>query len=200
MAVVAALVLYVVLPNSLIIRPRWLVPLLEGALLVPLAIGRPYRHPHEAQRLRVLAVGLIALINVANVVSVGLLVHRLVAGTSAKGRTLVYSAAAIWLTNVIVFGLWYWELDRGGPGVRDTNHERHPDFQYPQMVSPEMAPAGWRPSFLDYMYVSFTNAAAFSPTDTMPLTATSKTLMTIESLVSLLTVVVVAARAVNILT
>lgn len=199
LAVVAALILYTALPDPLIIRPRWVVPVLEGALLVPLTVGRPYRHATEARVLRGLAVGLIGLINVANVISVGLLVHRLVVGSAAKGRTLVYAAAAIWVTNVIVYGLWFWELDRGGPGVRGSHHQRHPDFLYPQMVSPQLAPARWRPSFVDYLYVSLTNAAAFSPTDTMPLTPTAKGLMAVESLVSLLTVVVVAARAVNIL-
>jgi hypothetical protein len=200
LAVVAALVLYAVLPDPLIIRPRLLIPLLEVALVVPLTVGRPYRHPEEATRLRALAVALIALINLANVVSVGLLVHRLLVGTHANGRTLVYSAAAIWLTNVIVFGLWFWELDRGGPAIRRTPRERHPDFAFPQMVSPELSAPAWKPAFLDYMYVAFTNATAFSPTDTMPLTLMAKVLMAVESMVSMLTIVMVAARAVNILT
>jgi uncharacterized membrane protein len=200
LAVAVALALYVVLPDQLIIRPRWLIPALEGALIVPLTLTRPYRRADEERIVRVLAVGLIALINLANVVSVGLLVQKLLAGTAAKGRILVYSAAAIWLTNIIVFSLWFWELDRGGPGVRATRHGRNPDFLYPQMVNPELGPPGWRPGFIDYLYVSFTNAAAFSPTDTMPLTSWAKVLMTTESLVSLVTVVVVAARAVNILT
>lgn len=199
LAVVVAIVLYAVLPSAFIIRPRWLIPFLEGVLVVPLTVGRPYRHPEEAVRLRAMAVALIGLVNLANVVSVGLLVRKLIAGSHASGRSLVYSALAIWLTNVIVFALWFWELDRGGPAVRATAAERHPDFQFPQMMSPEMGPANWRPSFLDYLYVGFTNAAAFSPTDTMPLTATAKTLMTLESLVSMLTVIMVAARAVNIL-
>src|SRR5579884_1974232 len=185
LAVVAALALYVVLPDSFIIRPRWLVPVLEGALVVPLTVGRPYRHPEEASVLRALAVALIALINLANVVSVGLLVQRLLAGTHASGRTLLYSAVAIWLTNVIVFGLWFWELDRGGPARRKTAGELRPDFLFPQMVSPEVAPSGWRPAYLDYLYVAFTNATAFSPTDTMPLSVMAKTLMTVESLVSM---------------
>jgi uncharacterized membrane protein len=100
---------------------------------------------------------------------------------------------------VIVFGLWFWELDRGGPGRRAEGVERNPDFLFPQMTSPDFAPADWRPGFFDYLYVALTNAAAFSPTDTMPMTLMAKALMSTQSLVSLLTVVVVAARAVNIL-
>jgi hypothetical protein len=105
----------------------------------------------------------------------------------------------IWLTNVIVFGLWYWDLDRGGPIERRRIHHRQPDFLFPQMVTPGAAPEPWCPHFVDYLYVSFTNATAFSPTDTMPLTAWAKLLMMVQSLASLLTVVLVAARAVNIL-
>jgi uncharacterized membrane protein len=198
-ALVVALVLYVVLPDSLIIRPRWLIPALEIALMLPLTLGQPRRHPHETAWLRGAAVVLIAVVNAANVVSVGLLVQRLLGGTHATGRTLVYAAAAIWVTNVIVFGLWFWELDRGGPGQRASGNPRYPDFQFPQMLSPDMAPPKWKPNFLDYLYVSFTNATAFSPTDTMPLSQVAKVLMAVESAVSLLTVVVVAARAINIL-
>ncbi|MBV9547646.1 MAG: hypothetical protein JOY61_25010, partial [Chloroflexi bacterium] len=109
------------------------------------------------------------------------------------------SAMQIWLTNVIVFGLWYWELDRGGPSARVRADHREPDFLFPQMITPAVAPADWYPRFWDYLYVAFTNATAFSPTDTMPLTVVAKSLMTIQSIVSLLTVALVAARAVNIL-
>ena len=109
------------------------------------------------------------------------------------------TAIQIWLTNVIVFGLWYWELDRGGPGARCRENHREPDFLFPQMSTPAAAPPSWAPRFLDYLYVAFTNATAFSPTDTLPLTAWAKVLMAIQSLASLLTVALVAARAVNIL-
>jgi hypothetical protein len=105
----------------------------------------------------------------------------------------------IWFTNVLAFGLWYWEFDRGGPGSRSHVHHREPDFLFPQMANPDAAPKDWCPSFIDYMYVTFTNATAFSPTDTMPLTQWAKLLMAVQSLASLLTVALVAARAVNIL-
>jgi hypothetical protein len=104
----------------------------------------------------------------------------------------------IWLTNVIVFGLWYWELDRGGVAARLRQNHRRPDFLFPQMSTPGSAP-GWTPDFMDYLYTSFTNATAFSPTDTMPLTAWAKLLMMVQSLASLRTVALVISRAVNIL-
>ena len=139
-------------------------------------------------------------VNRANIVSVILLVHHLLAGgKNTSGKALVYAALAVWLTNVIVFGLWFWEVDKGGPAARSGQHERIPDFLFPQMTDQRITSSEWRPGFIDYLYVAFTNATAFSPTDTMPLTQMAKLLMTAESLVSMITVIVVAARAVNIL-
>ena len=121
------------------------------------------------------------------------------AGGSTSGRSLIYAAGAIWVTNVMIFGLWFWELDRGGPYARCSNLRRNPDFLFPQMTNPDTTTKKWVPTYMDYLYVSFTNALAFSPTDTMPLTPMAKFLMLIQSLVSVITVVLVAARAVNIL-
>jgi uncharacterized membrane protein len=146
----------------------------------------------------VIGISLVALITVANVVSLAELLHALLYGSKAGGRPLVYASVPIWLTNVIVFGLWYWELDRGGPATRQLIRHRGPDFLFPQMSTPGCSP-GWTPSFLDYLYTSFTNATAFSPTDTMPLTDWAKLLMMLQSLASLVTVAVVVSRAVNIL-
>jgi uncharacterized membrane protein len=141
---------------------------------------------------------LIAFITLANFIALGELLNALLNHTKAGGQSLVYASVPIWLTNVIVFGLWYWEMDRGGPAVRLRADHRQPDFLFPQMSTPRSAP-GWTPKFLDYLYTSFTNATAFSPTDTMPLTAAAKFLMMIQSLASLLTVALVVSRAVNIL-
>jgi hypothetical protein len=112
---------------------------------------------------------------------------------------LIVTGGAIWLTNVIVFGLWYWEFDRGGPVARVHATHLYPDFQFVQMVSPEMAPPEWEPAFGDYLYLSFTNAAAFSPTDVMPLSRWAKMAMLLQSVISIVTVALVIARAVNIL-
>ena len=199
-AVGAAIALQLVLPDSLIqgLGNRALIPTLEGALIAVLLIANPGQISIEERRLRAIGVSLIALITVANVVSLTELIHALLYGTKAGGRPLVYASVPIWLTNVIVFGLWYWELDRGGPAARQLPRHRGPDFLFPQMSTPGSAP-GWVPNFLDYVYTSFTNATAFSPTDTMPLTAAAKLLMMLQSLASLVTVAVVVSRAVNIL-
>ncbi len=198
-AVVAVLLLQLALPDRLVAGARWLLPALEAVLLLPLMIGTRYRHHRESTWARVLAITLIAVVNLANLYSVVLLAYYLIHGGKAGGHELILSSIAIWLTNVAIFGLWYWEIDRGGPGARTHPVQQPPEFLYPQMSNPALAPADWRPTFLDYLYVSLTNATAFSPTDTMPLSRRAKALMSIQSLASLLTVALVAARAVNIL-
>jgi uncharacterized membrane protein len=199
-AALVAIALEVVLPDRVIrgLGPHWLVPALEGLLLVGLFIANPGRIDRESSVLRSFSLLLIALITVANVVALGELVRALLDHTSAGGRSLVYASVPIWLTNVIVFGLWYWELDRGGVAARRMETHRRPDFLFPQMSTPGSAP-GWTPDFFDYLYTSFTNATAFSPTDTMPLTSWAKLLMMLQSLASLVTVALVVSRAVNIL-
>jgi uncharacterized membrane protein len=199
-AILVAIGLQVILPDRLIegLGYRALVPAMEGVLLLVILIANPGRISTEETRLRVVGVSLIALITVANLVSLTELIHALLYGSKAGGRSLVYASVPIWLTNVIVFGLWYWELDRGGPARRQQSDHRRPDFLFPQMSTPGSAPR-WVPGFLDYLYTSFTNATAFSPTDTMPLSASAKLLMMLQSLASLITVAVVISRAVNIL-
>jgi uncharacterized membrane protein len=200
LAVLAAAALEFVLPSHLIegLGNRAFIPALEGAVILVLLTTNPGRISKEEKRLRVIGVTLIALITVANFVSLTELIHALLYGNRAGGRPIVYASVPIWLTNVIVFGLWYWELDRGGPAVRPLPTHRHPDFLFPQMSTPGSSP-GWSPNFLDYIYTSFTNATAFSPTDTMPLTAWAKLLMMLQSLASLVLVAVAVSRAVNIL-
>jgi uncharacterized membrane protein len=198
-AIAAAILLYLALPDRLIPGPRYIVPSLEGAVLLVLTVTTPHRTTVQSPRRRALATILVAIVTVANLINLGLLVRALLRGGIQNGRELIFSSIAIWLTNIIVFGLWYWELDRGGPRARHDPHHREPDFLFPQMTTPGSARPEWAPGFLDYMYVSFTNATAFSPTDTMPLTPIAKSLMTVQSAASLLTVALVAARAVNIL-
>jgi uncharacterized membrane protein len=199
-AILAAILLQIVLPDRVVrgLGPRWLLPVLEGALLTVLLVANPGHISKEASRLRAAGVALIALINLANLVSLVELLHELLYGRATEGRSLVYASVPIWLTNVIVFGMWYWELDRGGPAARQAPRHRPPDFLFPQMSAPGAAP-NWYPRFMDYLYTSFTNATAFSPTDTMPLTGWAKFLMMLQSLASLLTVAIVISRAVNIL-
>lgn len=203
LAIFVALALYVTLPNHLYYGPIWLLPAAEAALFVALLITRQmnetgYRWERGA------ALGLIAAMNAANVGSLLLLLHGLVGSSLVHGHKIVAQnlmvwSAQIWVTNVIVFALWYWELDRGGPIARCHTRHRAPDLLFPQMANPDAAPPGWTPSFLDYVYTSFTNAAAFSPTDTMPLTEWAKTLFMLQSAASLVTVALVVARIANIL-
>ena len=201
LAVVVAIALQVVLPETVIrgLGPRWFIPALESALLVALIVTNPGEINRESRLLRAMSLTLIGIITVANIVALGELVSALLNHSPAGGgRSLVFASVPIWLTNVIVFGLWYWDLDRGGVAARLRANHRRPDFLFPQMSTPGSGP-NWTPDFLDYLYTSFTNATAFSPTDTMPLTAWSKLLMMVQSTASLLTVALVVSRAVNIL-
>jgi uncharacterized membrane protein len=199
LAVLFALLLYLALPGRLTLGPRWLLPLFEGVLLLGLAISTPYRHHSQSPARRRLSIGLIALVTAANFTALGLLVHLLLERNTAAGRDLIIAAGQIWLTNVAVFALWYWEVDRGGPHIRTKSESQIPDFLFPQMTVPELPLGDWRPGFMDYLYVAFTNASAFSPTDAMPLSVRVKSLMLVEAMASFLTVGLIAARAVNIL-
>jgi uncharacterized membrane protein len=200
LAIVVCALLNFVLPGKFTMGPVWLVPAMEAAILLPLSIAAPRRVAHESKWSQIAAVALIALANLANVVSLVLLVRELVFnGKNITGPELLYSSVAIWLTNVIVFALWYWELDRGGPDDRLRSEHGAPDFLFPQMSTPGCTAGNWTPGFIDYVYVAFTNATAFSPTDTMPLSPWAKILMLLQALASLITIAIVAARAVNIL-
>jgi hypothetical protein len=199
LAVIAALLLYMTLPGGLTIGPGWVIPALEAALLIPLTVRAPYRHREEARLVRLASLLLIALVNLAGVASLVLLVRLVLSGGPVDGRQLVFSGVQIWVTLIIVFALWFWEVDRGGPRIRGYSDEGRPDFLFPQMASHELGQTGWMPRFVDYLYLSFTNATAFSPTDTMPLTPRAKGLMLVEALASITTIVMVAGRAVNIL-
>jgi uncharacterized membrane protein len=199
-AVAAAVALQFPLPGRLVlVHPDWLLPAVQGLLLVALVVANPRRINAESRAIRLLSLILAALLSLANVWSVGRLVVGLVQGTqgNAAGPLLV-TGGIIWLTNVIVFALWYWEFDRGGPVARANGARKYPDFQFVQMVSPKLAPPGWEPAFGDYLYLSFTNAAAFSPTDVMPMSRWAKMGMTVQAVVSIVTVALVVARAVNI--
>jgi hypothetical protein len=199
-SVVVAVLLYVSLPDRLTPGPGWLTGIVECALLLPLLLTEPHWHPEYGRNWqRWVTITLFGVINLSNLISLGLLVDTLLAGGKATGRELIGEAVKIWLTNVLIFGFWYWELDRGGPRARHWRQEHAPDFLFPQMATPEIAHPHWMPTFVDYLYLSFTNSTAFSPTDTLPLTPAAKMLMLVQSIISLLTVALVAARAVNIL-
>jgi uncharacterized membrane protein len=201
LSVIAAIVLQVLLPTSVTKPlPSALMPSLEGALLIGLSVANPVRIERRGPAVRAASIALIFVITVANVASGVLLIRAILegrAGTSAG--PLLTSGASIWATNVIAFALWYWEFDRGGPVSRAHGTSRLPDLMFPQMASPELAPPDWEPQFVDYLYLSFTNATAFSPTDVMPLARWAKLTMLVQSALSLAVGALVIARAVNIL-
>ncbi len=187
------------LPDRLTIGPTWLLPALEGLLLVGLLAVSPRPRMRHSPYRRHTAIGLTALVSAANTVSLVLLCHYLLQGGRENGRELILSGVVLWVNNVLLFGLWFWQLDRGGPIARARSEPAQIDFLFPQMTEPRWGPEDWSPGLIDYLYVSFTNATAFSPTDTMPLTQGAKLLMSLQALSALLTVGLVVARAVNIL-
>jgi hypothetical protein len=200
LAITAVIVVQVLLPDRLILHPRWLLPGVEMVLAVGLIVANPVRLVRGHPFLRLGSLGLVAAMTVANAGSAALLIDRLLGGRAGHdARSLIVNGVAIYATNIVAFGLWYWELDRGGPLSRSHGDRQHTDFLFPQMTQADVAPPDWEPSFLDYLYVSYTNATAFSPTDTLPLSRWAKMLMLAQSAIALATIALVVARAVNIL-
>jgi hypothetical protein len=213
-AVVAVVALQLLLVNDFSIGARWVAPSIELLLLIPLSLATAWVHKevrratveehfHFAgslrRNIRRAALALTALITVMNFVALFFLVRALLGGHAGNAKSLLIDAVNIWLTNVIAFALWYWGTDRGGPAGRGLGVHTKADFLFPNMTLPEGSGGAWTPGFVDYLFVSFTNATAFSPTDTLPLSARAKLLMMTEAGISLLTLALVAARAVNIL-
>jgi uncharacterized membrane protein len=200
LAVVFAIALMIALPTRVANQTRWLFPAVAMVLLVGIIVANPKRIGRPSRALRAASLTLIAVLSIANAASAARLILDLVNARGIRDpETLLLTGAAIWLTNIVVFALWYWEFDRGGPAERAVASKPYPDFLFPQMSSPELAPHDWEPEFVDYFYTSFTNATAFSPTDVMPLSRWAKLTMLVQSAISLTIVVLVIARAVNIL-
>ena len=206
--------LYISLPQRLIIGPVWVAPLLILGVLIPLSIFTPHRG-RETRQTRFWSILLIAIVNFFNLASVLLLVASLFHAEKSSAHTaseLLRSGAQIWATNILVFSLWFWELDGDGPDARahasSATEFKNADFLFPQiqmlLVSGDSGAAQcidrhWKPQFLDYVYLSFTNSTAFSPTDTMPLSRWAKVLMTFESIISLMTIIIVVARSISVI-
>jgi hypothetical protein len=201
LTITVAIVLQMLLPSHLTRPlPQFLLPILEAVLGVALTFANPFRIERGGPFVRAGSIAVIMLMSVFNAASAVLLIKAILEGKSAASATaLLATGASIWATNVIAFALWYWEFDRGGPVLRAEGTRRHPDLMFPQMASPELAPPDWEPRFVDYLYLSFTNATAFSPTDVMPLARWAKLTMAVQSGVSLAIGALVIARAINIL-
>jgi len=211
-AVVAAAWLYALLPGALLLGPRLLVPSLEVVLLVALIATNPVRLTRQTKISRIASVVLAAITAAANLGTLGLLINQLVASSVSNGKGLLLAALQVWVTNVIAFGLIYWELDRGGPVARtqltrneipvaDLRFSHDEDRDTVVEVSRGSSKvADWMPTFVDYFYLSVTNSSAFGPTDTMPLSSRFKILMAVQATAALLTSLLVIARAVGALT
>jgi uncharacterized membrane protein len=198
LAIVVMIGLQLALPERLTLGSRWILPAVEVVIIVVLVAANPGRMVRRSRPLRMLALGLIAVASLGTAWSVARLVHDIATGVDVgSAAQLLASGGDIWLINVLTFAVWYWELDRGGAAARAIGGDPYPDFMFPQMGSPGLTPKDWEPEFLDYLYLAFTNATAFSPTDTLPLSRWAKFAMLLQSLISLVTAALVVAKAVN---
>ena len=197
-ALIAALaigLLYMALPERLTYGPSWLLLAIEVVLLLPLMFSWASRRtlPHAA--IRILTFAFLVAVTLGLVGSIALLIITL---PQAKASIrLLRDAGLLWCTNILVFAFWYWEVDGGGPHMRQHTGHQAADFMFPQQADGNKT--GWVPEFIDYLFVAFTGATALSPTDTYPLTRPAKLLMMIEAILSLIVIALLAARAVNIL-
>jgi len=194
LAILGALVLHIALPDRVTVIPDWIVPVVEALLLVALIVA----HQRESPRRRAVAFTVIGLVVAANAVALGALINYLLDHKTGHGDQLMLSGVDIFVTGILIFAVLFWELDRGGPDRRSTPAEGRPDFFF-QPMDPATGVRDFRPGFVDYLYLSFTNTVAFSPTDTMPLTARAKMLMLVEAAGALATAAVVLSRAVGLL-
>lgn len=193
------IILRVVEPEREHLGPRWLVPSVEIGLLIALLAADPMHIARRTKWLRPLAITLILLLMGMVFVSDAVLIRDLIEGAkiTQSPSALLASGALVWAGNALVFGLLYWELDSGGPLARYRGDNPYPDFAFSQQLSPELAPPGWRPHYVDYFILGITTSTAFSPTDVMPMKSWSKLLMAVQSLISLTVLGLVVARAVN---
>lgn len=198
--IVITIVLRLVQPHRESLGPHWLVPGIEVGLLIALIGASPGHDTGYYRSLRRVAILLVAALLAVALLSTAILIDDLITGgdVTESASALLASGALIWLGNCLVFGLLYWLLDSGGPLARYRGDREHPDFAFSQQLSPELAPPGWRPRYVDYLILGLTTSTAFSPTDVMPMSAWAKLTMALQSLISLVIVGLVIARAVNV--
>jgi hypothetical protein len=199
-AVLLAVVLQVGAPDKGKLQGWWIFPVLEVVLLGVVMVQDPGRIDRRTVVGRRLTIALIAVMTLGTLLGVVILLHDILANVHGLNATdLLGRGAAIWVTNVIVFSLWYWELDRGGPAERAAPSGISLSFAFPEDAMSELATEGWMPRYPDYLYLAFTNATAFSPTDTLPIKTWAKMAMMAQSAISLVTAILVIARAINIM-
>jgi hypothetical protein len=195
-----SITLRIVEPDRESLGPPWLVPAIELALLVALVAADPARVTRRHRWLRRLSIALIVSLTIVAILATGILIADLINGgkVTDAASPLLASGATIWLGNVLVFSLLYWQFDSGGPLARYRREREFPDLAFTQQMSPELAPPGWRPKYADYLILGLTTSTAFSPTDVMPMVAWAKLTMALQALISLTVVGLVIARAVNV--
>jgi hypothetical protein len=201
-AVVAAIVLTVLLPDDVRAGPNWALPLIEGLLLMALIVSDPGKIDRRSRTLRTLSIALVSILVLSALWSTAQLVDDLIHGgvETNSATELLEAGSLVWLSNNIAFALFYWELDGGGAAARAHHPPVQPDLAFPQQLNPTIAPPDWQPRFIDYLYLAFTNATAFSPTDVMPLVPWAKITMTVQAVISIAILGLVIARAVNVFT
>ena len=187
--------LYLALPQQLTFGPSWLLLALEIVLLLPLLYSWTTRRPLPHITIRILTLAILGVVTLGLACSIALLIYTLPGNKQAS--FLLRSAGLLWCSNILVFALWYWEVDGGGPHKRHLSGHKAADLMFPQQVDGNTT--GWIATFIDYLFVAFTGATALSPADTYPLTPRAKMLMMIKAIFSLIIIVLLAARAVNIL-
>jgi hypothetical protein len=202
LAIIVVAGLHVALPAKYRGNPPWVGPAVLLALLAALVIGDPGRIDRQKTWLRIITGTLIAFVTVANLFAAAHLVHDILTSSklfASNATGLLATGGVIWVTNVIAFGLWYWDLDRGGAAARAHHPQASPAFVFPEMLLTGYAPAAWVPEFADYLSLAFWTATAFGPTDVSAIKRWAKLLMMIEAMVSLGIGALVIARAINIL-
>jgi|SRR5262245_38335834 len=201
-AVVAAIVLTTLLPDAIRLGPRWLLPLIEGVLLVAVVVGDPGTISRRSRLLRATSIALVSTLVLGTLWTTGQLIDDLIHGgpETNSASDLLEAGSVVWVSNNIAFALLYWELDGGGAAARAHQAANHLDLAFPQQLNPHIAQANWQPRFIDYLYLGFTNATAFSPTDAMPLAPWAKIAMMVQAVISIAILGLVIARAVNVFT
>jgi uncharacterized membrane protein len=202
LAILAVIFLLAALPGRIRLLPIWVTYVVGFAVLIPIGtVGLTAAKPGWLRIERIVTLLFFAVSTVVTLTNLGNLVGAMInRSTEIGGLQLLASSVSVWVTNVLMFSLLYWQIDRGGPDARVNDASARPDWLFPQEGAPvEDVPRGWEPTFIDYLYLGYSTATAFSTTDAMPLTPRAKLLMMLESTISLITIVVVASRAINIL-
>ncbi|MCX6425811.1 MAG: hypothetical protein NTV47_03545 [Actinobacteria bacterium] len=199
LATILVITLQLLLPDRLSLNFQDFILIIEILLVLFIIISNPNRIAQHKSHLWYSGIALNLVMTISNIAGVIKLIDLLVNGKISDPAQLLFSGGSIWISNMVIFSLWYWEIDGGGSGFRSQSEKYNPDFLFTQMSNPGFAKPNWKPVYLDYFYLSLTNSSAFSPTDVLPLSRIAKSLMSIQSLISMLTLLLIVARAVNIL-